>query len=149
MRPARAALAGFINAAGAVASVVLSAILTDQAFGARLSLVIGMFALAAFLGAALPGLWLSRPSTRALTARLALAIATILFITALIGLALYYGRFLMLYGEFNFDGPGGPLLSILSGLAASVYVYWAFGLPLLLPLCLVAAMVAGFVLVRH
>jgi hypothetical protein len=149
MRPARAALAGLINAVGAAASIAFNAILSGQAFGERLSLVIGLFTFAAFFGAALPGLWLSRSSARPFSARLALALAMILISTAVIGLLLYYGRFLMLYGEFSLDGPGGPVMSIVSGLAASVYVFWAFGLPLLVPLGLVGAIAAAIMLTRR
>ena len=149
MRPARATLAGLIHAAGAAASVALHAGLTDQAFGARLTLVIALFATAGFLGAALPGLWLGPAPARRLSAQFALALVSILIATAFIGLALYYGRFLLLYGEFNLDGPGGPVMSIISGLAASVYVYWAFGLPLLVPVGLISAMVAAVVIARR
>jgi len=149
MRPVRAALAGLINGAGAVASVAFNAVITGQALGGRLVAVMTLFAVAGFFGAALPALWLARPSSRPLSARLALALALILISTALVGLALYYGRFLMLYGEFNWDGPGGPALSLLSGFAASVYVYWAFGLPLLVPIGLIAAMAAAVAITRH
>lgn len=149
MRPARAALAGGINAAGAVASVAFNAFLTDQAFGPRLSAVMTLFAVAGFVGAALPDLWLNRASGRTASSRFALALVSILLSTAMFGLMLYHGRFVLLYGEFNLHGPAGPAISIVSGLAASIYVYWSFGLPLLLPLGLLSAMVAALILVRR
>lgn len=140
MRPAaRAALAGLIHAAGTTASVALNAAWSGQAFGPRLTLVLGLFAIAGLVGAALPALWQAAPSSSSVSARYAKALTAILLVTALTGLAIYYGRFLFLYGEFSFEGPRGPILALLSGLAASTYIYWAFGLPMLLPWGLLSA----------
>lgn len=149
MRPAaRAALAGLIHAAGTTGSVALNAAWSGQAFGPRLTLVLAMFAVAGLVGAALPAVWQDNSSTRSLSARYARTLAGILLITALTGLAIYYGRFLLLYGEFSFEGPRGPILALLSGLAASTYIYWAFGLPLLLPWGLMSAAGVAWLIVR-